>query len=112
MSLERTFSGVLDAVGKLKRLYRAQALKNAAETSGPGPVVPPPPARKVPVKAAKKDVKSLLKGVVVKKKPNPGEGDKSANPMAAAHGRPAGQKREAETGEADAAEKRQRTAGR
>jgi hypothetical protein len=31
----------------------------------------PPTAKKVPPKAVKKDVKSLMKGVVVKKKPKP-----------------------------------------
>lgn len=43
------------------------AASDAADTE---PARPPPP-RRIPVKAGKKDVKSLLKGVVVKKKPKP-----------------------------------------
>ncbi|CAD6567676.1 MAG: hypothetical protein TREMPRED_003816 [Tremellales sp. Tagirdzhanova-0007] len=56
------------------REYReAQASKSAAvvaaESSGSKTSLPAPPATRIPPKAVRKDVKSLLKGVVVKKKP-------------------------------------------
>ena len=41
----------------------------AAESSLSNTALPAPPAKRVLPKAVKKDVKSLLKGVVVKKKP-------------------------------------------
>lgn len=62
---------------------RALAAKNVVTVTDDSP--PPAQAKRIPPKAIKKDVKSLLKGVVVKKKPKPGEkitvGSSNASPL-------------------------------
>jgi len=99
---------------------RAQAMKNAgmiaaSEASSSAPTPAPPPPKKVPPKAVKKDVRSLLKGVVVKKKPKPAENATGEEPKMAlsipVQAVAAGTKREAEDGEDSAEGKKPKTNG-
>ncbi|KAK4687979.1 hypothetical protein P7C73_g2122, partial [Tremellales sp. Uapishka_1] len=56
---------------EVREFREALAAKNAASLAAAGPSNPPSVVKKVPPKPVKKNVKSLLKGVVVKKKPKP-----------------------------------------